>query len=326
MWNSSSLPVTPGNLSDGNATFWQFLFTDDTGPGTVSFAIGTYDAGTVGVVAPLSQTNSCIEALGLGPGFASPGYSEPDLDSTVAGEIAYRALIANAPQFGPYAVLWTNGYPILANSGWASFLALAGSVWDVDFYACGQAGVTPPYSAVTSWHVQGSALVNSSREEATGIQFNCTLSSYDLTLALNGTSSRPSGVATDLAITATGRTNSTPVPEVQGLAAWMFTPHVNESDGASESPAADACLQWVPDVTDCGTPTSSWYAVLESPSGAWLDSYGIVNGSAGWVEAGSPIVTGETLVLISSGSLDGTTLGLGADVLLPSITTSAVAL
>lgn len=327
VWNASALPARTGNLSDGRAPFWQFMFVSGSGSGGLVFAIGSYTSGLVRVVGPLTQTDSCIEELGMGAGSSYPPEALPDLATNVAGPLAYKVVHRLDPQYASYSVIWTSGWALMANDGWGSAVYSFGAGWDADFYECDQEGVVPPASSIIAWHISiGLQNGTPTASAALGVEFNCTLPSYVLTAAEGGISDQGAAHLASVDLNVTGLMRGAYAPETQGLAAWMVDPEIFGSGGLPEGVSPDSCLQWVASPSACDAPASGWYAVLVSPSGSWLDSYGLIGGSPGWADPGVPIVTGETLEVLATTPVDGLSFGFSAETSSPSIQTNSVGL
>ncbi len=311
LWNVSGLPVDPGNLTDGYAPFWQFLLENGSGSGPVTYAVGVYVAGAVRVTAPLTTTDPCIQGLGLSQLTSEVPEAEPSLSSSVAAPLAYEAITATGSQLGRYAVLWGDGWPVLSTDGWGGFSIGYGDGWSVTYYDCDQAGVGPPSSPIVAW--QAGVAPGNGTPEVGGVVATgsiCTLSEYNVTLGATHVSPVGGGSTYRGYLNVSGSYhglygNESDVPSVQGLAAWMVRPAVDSPDGGSIPASADLCSSWSPLATSCPIPSGGWYAVLESPDGAWLDSYGSVNGVTGWAASNVPIVSGESLVVVGSSSTLG---------------------
>jgi hypothetical protein len=327
VWNTSGLPVRGGNLTDGFAPFWEFLFANASGSSQFVFAIGTYVSGSVKVLGPLNQANPCIRALGLGPGFVPPIASLPSLETDIGGELAYRALTSLDAHFGPYAVVWTNGWPIIANSGWDSTIYTFGAGWIVTFYECGLVGVSPASSTITSWHVVvwlQNGIPTSGGASST--RFGCTLPSYNVTITEQASSRQGTGFAASFSLADNGFSAGSYVADEQGLAAWMVLPKLQRSLGGAPELAPDLCPHWLNGIASCDVPAAGWYAVLLSPGGQWLDSYGVINGSPAWADPGVPVISTETVDILSAFSLSssGITFQLSSNVTSPVIASNIV--
>jgi hypothetical protein len=306
VWNVSGLPVRSGNLSDGYSPFWQFMFSSESNASQPVFAIGTYVSGTVHVFAPLPSSNACIRSLDLGSWVDI--LSRPDLDTNVAGPLAYNTLESwppkPIPQLGSYVIIWVDGWPAIANYG-QSATHDAWDGWDVNFNACGQVGIpsTPQQDPTVAI-----AQVFATNDTPTigGLQSagpSCTWGDYNLTDRLLGPTPDQPTWDTSVALEVnTPSGQGAPANDTQGLAAWMVRPQVNVSNGVASPVSDDLCPTWISNPDSCQAPSSGWYAVLETSSGGWLDSYGLVNGSAGWIAPNEPVVSNESFVIISSSS------------------------
>jgi hypothetical protein len=329
VWNVSALPNRTGDLYDGFAPFWQFMFVNESGPGEFVFAIGTYDHGSVEAVLPLPETNPCIVALGLGSLTSLPPLAQPNLDTNVAGPLAFSYLQAPVSRLGLYAVLWTDGWVVVYNNGWGSYEYQYGASWGSDFYECGITGYSPTANSTV--------LVSAAEETQNGTptvglglttQGNCTLSEYNVSTKIGQNSARGSGYYVNLTLTVEGFALGKFVNDLPGLAAWTLHPDISLSNGSTEPVATDLCTGWTASPASCPPPTKGWYAVLTSPTGGWIDSFGFVNGSAEWVAPNPPLFSNETLTVVSSDLLmgSGDTLTLAPTIAWPQILSSSTPL
>jgi hypothetical protein len=306
IWNVSGLPDRSGNLTDGYAPFWQFLFENESKPGQFAFAIGVYVAGAVHVAAPLSDSNSCIQGLGLNTSTNLFPSSRPNLETNVGGPLAYAAVSRYYSLSVPYATLWTDGWPMVSNNGWESFVSFVGGygeAWGVTFYTCGMTGVQPP---VSSWIAHDDVVSQNGTPVAWPVlatQSICTQSAYNLTLWGGQVAPRGTGSVAEFTLKVSGSGPSASLYNLndsQGVAAWMVHPQLSNSSGIPLSASSDLCPAWTQDPSGCLAPTAGWYAVLESPGGGWLDSFGLVNGSVEWAAPNVPIVSNESLEVFSA--------------------------
>lgn len=330
VWNVSGLSSQLGNVSDGYAPFWQFMFVNQSSSGQLTFAIGSYSQGRVEVVGPLAQTSGCIEDLGLGPGIPMLGASRPNLETDVGGPLAYaNAAWEFGPDFKPYALLWLDGLPMIANTGSDSFYSTGGIAWQASYYNCGLAGGVPPPDTVNSYHVSvwsqdGTPMVSG----PVSVAFNCTLPKYELAGVLQQVSGGQDAASPQVGITVSGPFGEGIQTNVQGLGAWMMDPSLADRNQTSLAPTLDLCPTWVSDLASCPPPSGGWYAVLLSPSGQWLDSYGVVNGTPAWAAPNVPVLTNETFAILASTAtnLTGATLRFLPQVAWPSISASPITL
>jgi len=330
VWNVSALASRVGNVSDGYAPFWQFMFVNRSVNGQLTFSIGSYSQGRTEVVGPLSQTNACIERLGLGYGIPMPGPSRPNLETNLGGPLAFESAAAElTTNFGPYALMWLDGLPMIANTGWDSFYSTAGVAWQASYYNCGLAGHIPPVESINSYHVSvWSQNGTPTASGPIGVAFNCTLPNYDLAGAPEQATGNPGNPQAQVGLTISGAFNGRTQANVQGLAAWMLQPRIVDSNQTLAEPSTDMCADWVSDLASCPYPSEGWYGVLLSPSGQWLDSYGATNGTSAWASPGVPVLTNETFVILGSRTTDltGATLNFLPEIDWPQVSASPISL
>jgi hypothetical protein len=84
-----------------------------------------------------------------------------------------------------------------------------------------------------------------------------------------------------------------------GLVSWMTTLNLTDSAGQRLASATPGCPAWVPSIDDCPASATGWYAVLESESGAWLDSYPSMPGGNSWEIPNVALASNQQLVVIA---------------------------
>ena len=305
VWNASGLPSRSGNVSNGLAPFWQFLFAGTASNGTEEFMFTSYANTRIFVVGPLTSENACVSSLGLGGVDPSSWLVQPSIDTASAGPLVFDVAKPALSAIVPYALVWDAGLPAVALQGFGSTTYFAGKDWLADFYTCGQVGsVAPMYSPVAAqvYAYQDNGTPGSARLNKWS--FSCSQPDFNMSLRLIGQHSRPSiqDLLTFVNSTQGGRGL---LADAQGVVAWMIQPYLKSGVGIQLSPGSDECPTWVSNVSECAPPQTGWYATLSSPAGEWLDSYGMVGGTAQWVAVNVPFVSGETLTLYMSNSTIG---------------------
>lgn len=306
IWNASAIPAQPGNLSSGRAPFWQFLFANESRPGVLTFAVGVVANASVYAVQDLPSSSPCITALGFGGWTQLPLRSQPVFDTSQVGPAAFADLAsAYSPLVDGSAVLWLDGTPVISNLGWGATAAQYGPVWDADYYICGEAGEVDRPDTLTSAYV-GLAITNGSvvTGPALGSDSSCTLSNYNLTTAVTAEDRLGDGFVANLSFAVSSYVFGATYNGTQGISTWMAGLGVTTAGGEAWNAGADACPLPVTNLSLC-VPATGWAAVLLSPTGGWLDSYGLIGGTPGWSQANVPLISGETIAILSDTPLAG---------------------
>ena len=301
VWNVSEIPVRGGNLSDGYAPFWQFMFSNLSTLGVLTFAIGTYVSGSVQVVGPLAESNGCVRSLGIG-NWANLT-SQPTVDTNFGGPRAYKLLASAISQMSGTLMIWDDGWLPILNNGLGAVLHY-GSSWDAEFYGCSQVGVESlprsTISAIASVYASNGTVVVTPVATTIG---NCTWPRYNASESNESSifTSAGSALRVTLSVLAPGQ------GVALGLTAWMVSPQVYSGGPPNALPVGrNGCPAWVSNESaKCLAPSKGWYAVLSAPDGGWLDSYGETNGTPGWACPGVSVTTNESLTILSASTLSG---------------------
>lgn len=331
IWNSSGIPVRGGNLSDGLAPFWQFIFVSNSSVESPVFDFTTFVAGQVQISDPVPSTNDCIMSIGLSSLNYSTWSASPSIETTTASSYVYQAASPYIGQIGDdYAVIWTAGYPILSTLGWGNSAYVGNSAWLADYYTCGVPylghGISSPIAIpVSVWSTNGTPTVN----PLGFFSANCTLSNYEISGTPGPRVDAQSSPTNRYEISVNSSSNSefpSNVSFAQGVASWMVVPVVTSTNGTMIPASTDLCSSWVQNVSRCPIPEAGWYVVLASPSGSWMGSYGNQGLSPAWSVINTPIVTGVEVYLFSA-SFDGgfnASVAFESQIQYPAITCSSM--
>ena len=200
-----------------------------------------------------------------------------------------------------------------------------GGNWDIDFLGCGLAG----YTGVRGISYAGVTRAGQYAGDFNGTE-NCALMSsgnppgspnFDYYLPFSSPS-RAANFTTQsdtasFPVDATYSNGSLAFTDVWGLANWMTSWNLTNSSDAQLPLGPSTCDSWVPSISDCRSDATGWYAVILSQSGEWIDSYGLQpNGSRGWAEPVTALVSHQQLVIVapSSWNLTGDKLAVSSTV------------
>jgi hypothetical protein len=324
---NGTIPTFDGTFNSGTAPFWQFAYYSNV---TKEILVGTDVLGATQVSSPFPLTSACVAAW----------YQFVDHPSQWLGQIyANSSLPVNSPEAAQVA--WTHLGPgfadrwIAGNSPLAEMYLLGpamlertsaappGGNWDIDFLGCGLAGYTGDrgisYAGVTregqyagDFNGTANCALMSSGNPPGALNFDYYLpfTSPSLTVA-----STTQWVTAPYQVDATYSNGSMAFTDVWGLANWMTSWNLTNSSGVQLPLGPSTCDSWVPSISACTSDSSGWYAVVISPSGEWINSYGLQpSGSRGWAEPVTALVSHQQLVIVapSSWNLTGDKLAVSS--------------
>ncbi len=320
---NGSIPMFTGTFNSGTAPFWQFAYYSNI---TKEVLVGTDVLGTPRLFPPFPLSSSCTAAwgdFGLDPTmWANQIYSNSSLPPNspiAAGVVWSRVDSAYLDHHQPLVELFTSGPAMLAATQDLRYGRLG-----VDFVSCGLAGFTG-YRTDPDWATgYGMAYysgVNKNGSSPGGSGFNATTNcflgntatvpgavtgAYQLSFS-NATTSTATGTTWFTASTAVNfaTTSYGEYYDMWGLASWMTSWNLTTPSDSRLPLGMPACTSWVPSVEDCVANSSGWYAVVLSASGEWINSYSALpNGTAGWSEPVTALVSHQQLVIVAPSSWD----------------------
>jgi hypothetical protein len=308
LWNGS-IPLFNGTYNSGTAPFWQMFYFSNV---SQSLLVVTDVMGVARAFPPISMVSSCAVSSGLAitPWSWAKEFSPLPPDSTLLAANAWAAMGGG----------WSASYGVPVETyrlgnGWWGGSRPEGQVLELG--RCGLVGATavqPIDDAVFS--------SNGSVADVYGGSIGCgnvaslgppvVLSPYNLDFTLNRTTASGATSLTYLSLAASAgdRTTGT-IPNPGGIVSWIVGLALNTSSGSVLEPAGSGCAQWVSVVeSSCSANESGWYALLLSPNGSWLDSFGSAATGAHWSVPNVSIVSNQQLLIVypSTWSLSGASL------------------
>jgi hypothetical protein len=303
IWNGS-IPLFNGSYNSGTAPFWQFMYFSNT---SQEILVATDVLGETHVYPPMAMSSPCAEGsvLNFEPwAWAKANFSPLPGDSTIVAQSAWNTIGQNwmpnhTPAFEAYRFgnnYWGSGNPqgIVVNYGRCGEVGAAGvqpvvsvvlsdSGRELNYFegaeGCGNVEALGPPPGFVNGSVLYAYVLDFSTTEPIEVngasQFGWTFQ------AILG--NRSTGVDSD----------------ASGIVSWMVHLNLTGSAGQLLPAAASACASWVPSLSSCEVNNSGWYAVLLSPSGAWLDSYGFNADGSGWTVPNVSLVSNQRLVVIA---------------------------
>lgn len=317
---NGSIPIFTGTFNSGTAPFWQFAYYSAA---TSEVLVGTNVLGTAHLFSPFPLQSNCTHGWGdfeLDPSeWTAQIYSNSSLppNSPIAARLVWNNIDTGyLDRHLPLVELFTSGPAMLAATQDLPYGRLG-----VDFVSCGIAGFT---GYKTDWAAgYGMAYysgVNKNGSYPGGPPFNSSTNCYlgnapTIPDAVTGAyqfllSNVTASTATDITrITASTAVNFALTGggeyyDTWGLANWMTSWNLTTPSNTRLPLGMPACASWVPSVEDCVANSSGWYAVLLSASGEWINSYGVLpNGTVGWSQQVTVLVSHQQLVIVAPGSL-----------------------
>ncbi len=299
-WNYSVYPNSsvPNVFTSGAAPLWTFVFN---GSGTPTF-VATWFSGRVLVNAALPPTSPCFDSgLGLDRVFTGlPRQPVPltsYVDSDVIARAARNAGLLPQDQPGEFA-LYFPAEQVVPDRNYG------GATWTIDSGSCGSPGeLGANFTLTESWYNGTTGTSGFSWGESSWM---CADAYYllNLTAAPFVPPFNSTGIYREWNLSWSFLSSAIPATWTNGslntsmLQLW--------ADGGG-SPFAAVCSSPASNLSSCVPPSAGWYAVLEGPTGALLDSYPSATGGTHWTTPGVVVSPDDHLVLVGAAGLAPTT-------------------
>ena len=313
-WNLSKIPSLNTTLWGGRATFWQFVFLNDSN----AMLFATDINGQVALDGPYPAGASCVSELesfmfGLYP----PSYWQPT--GPLVLEATETALVQNSTKWASTAA---DNFGNASRTSWAGRLAAyyvngltwfngvqwSNDGWNVWYQNCGfseVAGLRP--WAFTGWDLNWST---SNYYGAAYGSISCPVSqNAHFLISYNGTAPPPLGRGGESALRlriGVGNGTYAYYDTANSLVTWMAHVSLDSSQSTPVTPSMEQCPANATGVSECPIPSVGWYAVLASPTGFLLDTYPTANGGDNWSLPNVFITNNDSLVILSAQGLAGT--------------------
>ena len=295
LWNGS-IPLFNGTFNSGTAPFWQFGFYSNT---SSSILIATDVLDVTHVYPPMPMASACAVASGLG--YEPWGWST-----------ALRPFPADSSKMALTA--WTTGGSVWTGKNQPAYetFVLGFSNWGsgypeglvVHFARCGLVGATGVQPGLfVLVNSDGTLYLDDETTEGCGdvsslgpppVLFGYTAVFSNTTL-LGASNSSLAEVPFQLGPAG----NPSADFNVDGLVSWMTSLNLTDSAGQRLANGAPWCPGWVTSIDECPANATGWYAVLESESGAWLDSYPSTPGGTSWEVPNVALVSNQQIVVVA---------------------------
>jgi len=312
LWNGS-IPLFNGTFDSGTAPFWQFGFFSNS---SSSILIATEVLDATHVYPPMPMASACAVASGLAyePWGWANAFRPFPADSSRMAETAWTTggsawMNQNQPAYETFVLgysNWGSGYPeglvvhfarcglvgatgaqpglfVIVNSDGTLYLD------DHTLEGCGDVASLGPPPVLVGYTVvfSNATLLSTADSSIASIPFQY------------GPAGDPSGDY-----------------DVGGLVSWMTTLNLTDTAGQRLQSGTPGCPAWVPSIADCTASATGWYVVLESESGAWLDSYPSTPGGTSWEVPNVAFASHQQLVVVapSTWNLTGDELALNGTV------------
>lgn len=288
IWNASQMPRVEGQYASGVAPFWSLIYENATRYVVDVVTVNT----TLHLVGPLAPTSPCGSAMDVFLGNVTVG---APIDSPAAASFAWSVIgstyLSNNSEAWAYYQTGSAQLPLSDSEpgGWVVAYAQCGLP--------GHTGSTYNTSELLKFLSPGGEYYKI-RQVAV-----CSNGAFQLTYGTPTNSSGPrSSTVTRIPISL-GFNGSTNTTDGSGLLTGATSIDLqNSTTGAAYAPTHLACSIRNLSVSSCGGP-GGWYGVLTLPTGYWLDAFGDVNGTLGWLLPNVPFYTGDSIVIVSNGIL-----------------------
>ncbi len=285
-WNASRMPLASGQFSSGVVPFWSLIYINESR--FLMVAVSMND--TVHLAGPISPTTACGSFIGQVVGNFS---ANPSLDSPAASAYAWSIVGSSYVASNPNAFEFYE-----TGGGQLQFWGSTVGGWIVGYQLCG----LPGYAGMTSTLTDEVKFQNTtgmySLIRSVG---GCTQAGYNVTY---GTTTNASGSGSTVVTTiplSLGFANSTNTTDGWGLTSGSTQVSiVNWSTAQPFPPSALSCSVTNLTLAACG-PVAGWYAVLATSTGFWLDAYGNISGTPGWLLPNVPFYSGDSLLIVHQG-------------------------
>ena len=310
LWNGS-IPLFNGTFNSGTAPFWQLLYFSNS---SRSILVATDVLGVPRVFPAIPMSSPCIvgSVLGLDPWSYADAYfthlpsDSPALAASASAVVGPQWFSENPRTFEAYRYgnnYWGSGNP----SGYL-----------INFERCGEVGFAgdQPFASISLTRDGAFWGAFIGTEGCGNDNVSGGLSPYRLGFS---SAALVSGGNATLATASFQAISVGPPPfsDAAGIVSWMIHLNLTSPAGSVLPPAESTCRGWVLAIDDCIAGSSGWFAVLQSPYGEWLDSYGASVSGSNWSIPNVSIVSNQQIVIICPASWNVT-----GDVLAASSTTA----
>ncbi len=302
-WNSSAYPYSdsPHVFSSGAAPLWTFIFN---GTGTPTFVVSWLE-GQVVVNAALGPTSPCFLTSIFNTPAVEQIHPSIEVDSNVIAAAALAESQLQLPTPPPSVPSLGEEAFALYYPGPERLLPMsigAGDLWTVAYGACGLPG------QLGSNFTMGEFPFNATTAEGNS-WMTATVACYDSYYLLNmtpvhiSTSPDPNGSYREWNVNWSFLSSAVPPTWTASdlttsLIHWQLK--LANPPFSVIPPTAALCTPGHPSLANCTGPAQGWYAVLLSPSGAWLDSYPAVANGTTWTVPGVPLLAGDRVLFVGA--------------------------
>ncbi len=289
-WNASRIPLAADQFNSGLVPFWSLIYENQSRYLVDAVALNE----ALHLVGPIAPTSACGALLAQVVGnFTTVSGLDSPAASSYAWSLAGSSFLKAHPSAYEFYEIGAGQLP-----NWGS---VQGG-WIIGYQLCGlpgYGGLAPEYASAAAFrNTTGSYLL-------TNLTGGCTESGYNVTYGTATNSSGPESSIVSSIPLSLGFDNSTNKTDGWGLTTGSTAVSIdNLTSGTSLLPASLSCGVANLSLASCGGVEQDWYAVLESPTGYWLDAYSDAGGVPGWMLPNVPFYSGD-LFLYIHGSTSG---------------------
>jgi len=295
LWNGS-IPLFNGTFNSGTAPFWQFFYFSNV---SQSILVATDVLGQTRVFPPAPMSSSCFagSSLNYDPwGWArvfdpfpadSPTLSRSAVNALGAGWFVNNPSVFEAYRFG--SNYWGSGNP----GGLVINFERCGEVGRAGIQPAASVGVSSAGKFVTSF-VGAEGCGNVESLGPPPVFFSYELGFASPTAVITGSSTYITIPFQALLTNSSGTIGT----DASGIVSWMVRLNLTSGSGAALPEAGFSCDEWVSTTSDCVANSTGWFAILQPPYGAWLDSYGASRTGMNWCIPDVSLVSEQQLVIV----------------------------
>jgi hypothetical protein len=283
VWNASRIPLASGQFSTGVAPFWSLIYENASGSLVDAVSLDQ----SIHYVGPIPASSACGAEMAtfLGGITASPVQTSEEASAQTWGIIgsSYVRAHPGAIEFyeigagqlfdwGSAPTRWIDGYEVCGLAGYAGTMP--------------ETSLAVKFLTPTTWEV-----INQTGGCGTVEGYDVQFGAPSPTEALG-----PSVVITlPMTVNFSGPGNTA---NAFGLISWFLGVSLsNVTTGQPLAPGKLVCSNNSFSLSTCHA-SGGWFAGLLSPTSYWLDVFGSVNGTDGWVLSDVPAYTADSLALV----------------------------
>lgn len=314
-WNASHYPATESatDFTSGAAPLWTFIFN---GTGTLTF-VASWFLGKVILNAALGPGSVCLQYEIFSPPAYQRVAPSQELNSDViakevGAEAEYLSRIGSTGGLTPLPVPPNPGVALyLPGPQLLPYILTGQPQWTLAYTTCGLNGFYGTSAPFTGYLMNSTAVPSGHSYSWIIGPGPCYDTEYLVRLNRTAVVGAPGtgGQYFEWKTNVTFMTSAVPSHwKLSDLSTSLFGFQLGSPPPSSGSlPSSEAlCGPGSQNLTECPAPATGWYAVLLSPTGAWLDSYPTSPNGTQWAIPDVPVSSGDLIAFVGSGGYPST--------------------